>query len=59
LAYFGRETRAWIKAPRAPSHLLGFIFLAVRNGCNLEDGTNIRRQREVSPLSDDPEDQLL
>jgi hypothetical protein len=46
-AYFGKTALAWVKThPRdsRASELLGFAFRAMRNGCNLEASTGLRRQ---------------
>jgi hypothetical protein len=46
-AHFGKQAIDWVKAhptdPRDPE-LLGFAFRAMRNGCNLENSTGLRRQ---------------
>jgi len=51
-AYFGREALAWVKAhPQQAgrpdlrgAEMLGFAFRAMRNGCNLEASTGLRRE---------------
>jgi hypothetical protein len=45
--YFGMRTLAWVKAhPSDPrgAELLGFAFRAMRNGCNLESSSRLRRE---------------
>jgi hypothetical protein len=44
--YFGEQSLAWVKThPKDPrgAELLGFAFRAMRNGCNLEKSTGLRR----------------
>ena len=46
-AYFGNATLAWVRTHPDDSRnpeVLGFAFRAMRNGCNLEKSTTLRRE---------------
>jgi len=45
--YFGKQALAWVKAhPKDPrnSEVLGFALRAMRNGCNLENSYDLKRE---------------
>jgi hypothetical protein len=45
--YFGSQALAWVKThpkDHRNSEVLGFAFRAMRNGCNLEKSTALKRE---------------